>query len=95
MGNRFTVRVELYNATGNHYTILHTDMEKLGFLRTINVYGNVYHLPDGEYIGEVYLSPDQLSDKIKGIISQLGIEGCALMSSIGIVYPVNLRPVDN
>lgn len=47
--NRFTTRVELHGATD--YDLLHEEMEKEGFTRTIfdDETGVEYHLPTAEY----------------------------------------------
>lgn len=48
---RFTVRVELHGVKHNaeKYTQLHTEMERRGFGRTIEVNGDTYELPPAEY----------------------------------------------
>lgn len=47
--NRFTVRVELYEADSNDYDVLHKEMLKRKFYRTIVLNGIEYKLPDAEY----------------------------------------------
>lgn len=47
---QFTTRVELHNATYNDYEVLHREMSRRGFSRTIRADGgDVYHLPQAEY----------------------------------------------
>lgn len=50
---KFIVRVELHNAVGSGpYNILHAEMEKLGFIRTITATdGTGYDLPTAMYFG--------------------------------------------
>jgi hypothetical protein len=49
---QFTVRVELHNANGDDYNVLHTAMESEGFSRFITSdQGTRYHMPWAEYDG--------------------------------------------
>ncbi|NTW29726.1 MAG: DUF2622 domain-containing protein [Candidatus Moranbacteria bacterium] len=48
--NKFTIRVELTNASYDEYMLLHDEMEKRGFRRYIvSDDGTKYDLPDAEY----------------------------------------------
>ena len=47
---RFITRIELHNADSDDYEILHQEMEREDFNKTIESDDNIeYHLPDGEY----------------------------------------------
>lgn len=63
---KFTVRIELHNAEKDTgvYSLLHQEMEKFGFHKTIVSKGKTYKLPDGEY----NYSSDE---KIKGILEKV------------------------
>lgn len=46
----FIVRIELHDAKYNEYNVLHQEMERRGFTRTIRGSdGATYHLPTAEY----------------------------------------------
>lgn len=48
--SRFTIRVELHDATWDDYETLHQEMEQRGFERTITSDdGKIVHLPTAEY----------------------------------------------
>lgn len=65
---RFTVRVQLHKKDGKQheidseaYEILHSEMKKYGFTKTINSSkGTIHDLPTAEYS---YVTPDNTSDK--------------------------------
>jgi hypothetical protein len=47
---QFTTRVELHFASEAHYEVLHREMARRGFSRTIRAdTGETYHLPTAEY----------------------------------------------
>lgn len=72
----FTTRVELHKAsTEKDYELLHSEMAKEGFSRTIKLSDEttVYHLPTAEYnIGGESLTPEQVLDKAKRAATKTG-----------------------
>ena len=63
---RFTVRVELHDATWRDYTDLHTEMRRRGFSTTISTdSGAAYHLPPAEYGYENSVTRDVVLEKAK------------------------------
>jgi hypothetical protein len=63
---RFTTRVELHDANGLHYEILHNAMAVQGFKRTITAdTGAAYHLPTAEYDFDGLADLHQVLEKAK------------------------------
>lgn len=63
---RFTTRVELHDANGLHYEILHNAMAVQGFKRTITSdNGASYHLPTAEYDFDGLADLQQVLEKAK------------------------------
>jgi hypothetical protein len=59
----FTVRVELHQATGDDYDVLHASMEQKGFSRLITAdNGQTYQMPWAEYNGSGNLTSSQVRD---------------------------------
>jgi hypothetical protein len=59
----FTVRVELHQAAGADYDVLHAAMEQNGFSRFITGdNGQTYHMPWAEYTGSGSLTSAQVRD---------------------------------
>lgn len=51
MNHYFTARVEINNHDDGDYTLLHVDLQKIGFYRAIKAgTGHWYDLPTGEYV---------------------------------------------
>jgi hypothetical protein len=64
MNYYFVVRVELNNHDDGDYTLLHSEMERIGFFRAVKGgTGMWYDLPTGEYV--------RLSDNTQGSIQTL------------------------
>ena len=62
---RFTVRVELHNASREHYEQLHKKMTAHGFSDVISVDGRRYRLPPAEYNFVGSATRDQVLEKAK------------------------------
>ncbi|WP_433867071.1 hypothetical protein [Ralstonia wenshanensis] len=61
---RFTTRVELHDANGLHYEILHRAMAVQGFKRTVTSDNGVtYHLPTAEYDFDGFADIQQVLQK--------------------------------
>ncbi|MGA9669359.1 MAG: hypothetical protein WBQ94_09135 [Terracidiphilus sp.] len=59
----FTVRVELHQATGDDYDVLHSAMAQKGFSRLITAdNGQSYQMPWAEYNGSGNLTSSQVRD---------------------------------
>lgn len=62
---KFTVRVELHDLIANSeniYLILHDEMSKVGFSRTVVIDQIEYELPSAEYIIEKDLETKQVAE---------------------------------
>jgi hypothetical protein len=69
----FTVRVELHSATYQDYEILHREMAKVGFTRTIlGDNGTTYQLPTAEYVTSGNVTIQQMLEAAKGAASRTG-----------------------
>ncbi len=62
----FTTRVELHNALGKDYEVLHPAMEGQGFSRKIrSADGISFHLPTAEYVIDGTLTSRAVLDRAK------------------------------
>jgi len=67
----FSVRVELHGDDPD-YDLLHDEMEKAGFSRTIKgESGNVYHLPDAEYNYHASVSRGIVTERAYAIANRI------------------------
>jgi hypothetical protein len=81
---RYTVRVELHNATTwQDYDTLHTAMGKEGFSRTIvGSDGVTYELPTAEYVITGTLTSQQVLDRAKRAAAVTGKSSSILVSEV-------------
>ena len=94
-GNSFTIRVELHNSVDKKdYDLLHSEMEKAGYLRTISYFGKKYQLPSAEYIadGKMISAQDALKE-ICQIADKTARKYSVLITSAGDRIVHNLHPV--
>lgn len=90
MPNVFTVRVELHNADKSDYVLLHSEMEKAGFSRTITDIRGKYWLPESEYITSNYKSGDDTCKEVSKIASKTGKKSSILVT-FGDRYYLDLK----
>jgi hypothetical protein len=77
----FTVRVELHQATGADYDVLHVAMEQKGFSRFITGdNGQTYHMPWAEYSGSGNLTSVQVRDIARAAADITGKSNAVLVS---------------
>jgi len=77
----FTTRVELHYARENDYEILHAEMAKEGFKRTITSSDGVtYRLPTAEYNYVGDKTRDDVLDKAKAAAARTRKEFCVLVT---------------
>jgi hypothetical protein len=73
---RFTTRVELHGADESDYNLLHAEMEKRGFERTIKSNdGSTYKLPTAEYNAETEDSIDDVLTAAKSAAAVVKTKG--------------------
>lgn len=71
--SQFTVRVELHNAIGEDYEVLHSAMQKEGFVRVITSDdGHTYHLPWAEYTATGNVSTARVRDIARAAANTTG-----------------------
>lgn len=91
---KFTVRVELHDAESDDYALLHEEMEKKGFSRTITGgKGVVYHLPTAEYVLDGDFTMDQVYEKAKLAADQTWEEFGLLVNEVVSRQWVGLKRV--
>ena len=71
MMSNFLVRVELFEADGEKYELLHEKMLSIGFYRAIKSDGSVLKLPTGTYVGLNDNSSDVIRDSVKYLADPL------------------------
>ena len=77
----FTVRVELHQATGADYDVLHAAMEQKGFSRFITGdNGQTYHMPWAEYNGSGNLTSVQVRDIARTAADDTGKSNAVLVT---------------
>ncbi|WP_221078050.1 hypothetical protein [Burkholderia pseudomallei] len=69
---KFTVRVELHDEESGDYPKLHKQMEIRGFVRTIEVDGTLYQLPDASYVYNGEKTKEQVYDKARAAADAIG-----------------------
>ena len=66
----YIIRIVLHGATATHYADLHQQMAEAGASRSITgASGEVFDLPDGEYVVTSTLSAAELRNRVSGIAS--------------------------
>lgn len=89
----FSVRVELHGDDPD-YDLLHDEMEKAGFNRTIKgESGNVYHLPDAEYNYRASLSKGIVADRAYAIANRVKEKPSILVTESNGRYFKGLKKV--
>ncbi len=68
---RFTVRIELHDASWEDYQKLYEKMDKQGFTDTISTEKGAVKMPPGEYNHEGQVSKEQVLEKAKLAASQV------------------------
>jgi|688.fasta_scaffold809532_1 hypothetical protein len=68
---RFTVRVELHDATWDHYKKLYTLMAQQGLTDVITTTSGSVKMPPGEYNMEGSLTKEQVLEKAKTAAAQV------------------------
>jgi hypothetical protein len=77
----FTVRVELHQAVGSDYDVLHAAMEHTGFSRLITSDdGQTYRLPWAEYRGSGNLTSAQVRDIARNTANTTGKSNAVLVT---------------
>jgi hypothetical protein len=77
----FTVRVELHQAVGADYDVLHAAMEQKGFSRFITGdNGRIYHMPWAEYDGSGNLTSAQVRDIAHAAANTTGKSNAVLVT---------------
>jgi hypothetical protein len=77
----FTVRVELHQAVGADYDVLHAAMERKGFSRLITAdNGQTYHMPWAEYNGSGNLTSAQVREIARGAANTTGKTNAAFVT---------------
>lgn len=77
----FTVRVELHDALGADYDVLHAAMEQEGFSRFITGdNGQNYHMPWAEYNGSGNLTSVQVRDIARTAANTTGKSNAVLVT---------------
>jgi hypothetical protein len=77
----FTVRVELHQAVGADYDVLHAAMEKTGFSRFITGNnGQTYHMPWAEHNGSESLTSVQVRDIARTAADTTGKSNAVLVT---------------
>jgi len=73
--SQYIVRVELHRATASDYELLHSEMERRGFSRSIlGTNGRTYRLPTAEYRAET----GQTGEEVRSIAAEAAAaSGCA------------------
>ena len=86
----FIVRVELHS--GGDYNVLHKEMARLGFSRTIMINQKEYHLPTGEY---AYFKTSTHGQVLQWAATAARATGRAasILSTEGTVQSMGLVPV--
>jgi hypothetical protein len=75
----FVVRIELHNATGRDYDVLHAAMQHVGFHVRITHRGVTYHLPTAEYAVNSDQSTAQVLDAAKAAATTTRKAFCAIV----------------
>lgn len=66
----YIIRIVLHGANATHYANLHRQMAEAGASRTIKgASGEVFDLPDGEYVVSSTLGAAELRNRVSGIAS--------------------------
>lgn len=90
----FIVRVVLSGAESDDYRELHRLMEEAGFSRQIKAKtGNVYKLPDAEYLAVTRFSPEQVLQRARRTATQTGEEVRLLVSEVDSFRWDNLEEI--
>ena len=89
----FTVRVELHQAVGADYDVLHAAMEQKGFSRLITGNdGQTYHMPWAEYNGSGSLTSAQVRDIARDVANTTGKSNAVLVTESTTRAWVGLTP---
>lgn len=82
---KFTTRVELINATWEHYETLHQEMEDRDFTRTITdaTTGVEYNLPPAEYNRDGNYTREQTFEAAKEAMNATNQKGRILVTPTG------------
>ena len=91
--DKFTARVELHDAQERHYDILHAEMGKKGFSRTITSDdGKKFKLPWAEYNLEANWTRDRVLQEAKAAATTTGKEYEILVTEAIARIWFNLTP---
>lgn len=78
---RFTVRVELHRAVERDYILLHEEMERRGFERTITSHsGRTYHLPTAEYSYDGNTTKESVRELARSAAGATGKQSAVLVT---------------
>jgi len=93
---RFTVRVELHDAQSGDYDLLHEEMEKFHFSRTIEGKdGKIYQLPTAEYNIISSKTADTIRSNADQATKNIGKSSSILVTPSYGRYWINLPEVKN
>ncbi|QLW76032.1 hypothetical protein HV139_18960 [Citrobacter freundii] len=76
----FLVRVELYDASSEHYDVLYEKMKAVGFHKEVNQNNKTYDLPTGTYVGSFNDSAESVRKVVSGIADQLSTKAASVFA---------------
>ena len=90
----FLVRVELYDASSDHYDALYEKMSKIGFYKEVNQDNKTYDLPTGTYVGSFSVDAAAVRKMVSGIADQLSSKAasvfvCSFDDWSAFLYPIS------
>ncbi|EJG0682723.1 DUF2622 domain-containing protein [Cronobacter sakazakii] len=76
----FLVRVELYDASSEHYDDLYERMRAIGFHKEVNQGGKTYDLPTGTYVGTFNVDSLAVRIMVSAIADQLSSKAASVFT---------------
>ncbi|WP_432323426.1 type V toxin-antitoxin system endoribonuclease antitoxin GhoS [Yersinia enterocolitica] len=76
----FLVRVELYDASSEHYDALYERMKAIGFHKEVNQGGKTYDLPTGTYVGTFGVGAEAVRKMVSAIADQLSSKAASVFA---------------
>lgn len=74
----FLVRVELYDASSEHYDAMYERMRAIGFYKEVNQNNKVYDLPTGTYFGTFSDNAESVRRSVSAIADKLSSKSASV-----------------